>query len=358
MIVVRPGLEDVVDPPPRQRGEVGQPASDVAGLSSSSSGSRPRNRATSIDVVGDRASRDGGRTPRAARRGRRAAPNAEPRTHACGTSTSHVATSARIITPSRSPPPDSFRSGTAECASQPDRSMRASRGLTHLGQPPPRVATPVGQHLGPQGQHEPGVAGHRAGVEHPGGGAMVLHGGLAHLHGVAHRVVECDAAVPQRVPDRLGDLPHPVLGNRRIVQQDDVEVAGRRQLGTAVATDGDEREPLALSRIVTRTHRRGEQPAQQPVGLERAVAALLREGGSWRGLVVVGQLATTRTRRSRRCARAPPTRPGRPTPCRRRSCRCGRRTRSCLTTASASASSTTTSTRIFGTSVTSYSAPR
>ena len=249
--------------------------------SSSSSGSRPRNRAASTMWSGSSFSN---RRPDTSCRASRTSSSADrrPSDSPCGTSTSHVATSARIITPSRSPPPDSLRSGTAECASQPDRCDAGLAGLAHLGQPTSSVAAPVGEHLGAEREHEPRVAGHRAGVEHPGGGAVVERGRLAHLHGVAHRVVEGDAAVPQRVPDRLGDLPHALLGHGGIVQQDDVEVAGRRQLGTAVPADRDEREPLALTRVVAGTHRLGEQPAEQPVGLERAVAALLREVGRWR----------------------------------------------------------------------------
>ena len=94
--------------------------------SSSSSGGRSRNRATSTMWSGSSFSN---RRPDTSCRASRTSSRAErrPSVSACGTSTSHVATSARIITPSRSPPPDSLRSGTAEWASQPDRAMRASR---------------------------------------------------------------------------------------------------------------------------------------------------------------------------------------------------------------------------------------
>ena len=247
--------------------------------SSSSSGGRSRNRATSTMWSGSSFSQPapGHTSCRASRTSSRA--ERRPSVSACGTSTSHVATRARIITPSRSPPPDSLRSGTAEWASQPDRAMRASRD-SRTSARRRRVSRRQSVSTSERSaEHESRVTGHRAGVEHPGGGAVIERGRLPHLHGVAHRVVEGDLAIPQRVPDRLGDLTHAILRHRGIVQEDDVEVAGGRQLRAAVPADRDECETLTRTRVVAGPHRVGEQ-ARSSRSASARVAVLLRETAS------------------------------------------------------------------------------
>ncbi len=225
---------------------------------------------------------------------------------------------------------------------QPARALEplATPGAQVLD-PGARLAAPVGQHVGAQREDEPSVAGHRPRVEHAHGGAVVLRCRGAHLHGVADGVVERDARVPQRVPERLGDLADPVLGHGGGVQQDDVEVAGRRELASPVATDRDGDQARGVG-----PDRRRERVGDQAVGVVGPAASV--GGGARRvahgtslphpttrdapqpttGAVVgcggVGREVRGRPRRSRRCARAPPSRRGRPTPCRRRSCRSGR----------------------------------
>ena len=76
---------------------------------------------------------------------------------------------------------------------------------------------------------------------------MIRRRGVAHLDRVAHGVVEGNPVVPQGVPDRLGDLTHDGLVDRRIVQQHDVEIAERGELGAAIATDRDQRQTRAFT---------------------------------------------------------------------------------------------------------------
>ncbi len=167
--------------------------------------------------------------------------------------------------------------------------------LAHLLDPRTRVAAPVGEHLGAQRHDESRVAGHRTGVEHAHRGAVVGRGGISHLDRVAHGVVEGDPVVPERVPDRLGDLAHHGLLDRGIVQQHDVEVAERGELGAAVSTDRDQGQARAFAGVsAVGRHRGGEQLAQPAISLQRPVASLLGE----RGLVELVGHGGDRTQRS------------------------------------------------------------
>ena len=87
------------------------------------------------------------------------------------------------------------------------------------------------------------VAGDVPGVEQAERGLQVVAGDLRGLVDGAHRVVEAQAGVPDRVPDAVGER-----GRRRrpaVVQQDQVEVAARGELAAAVAADRDQRDPGA-----------------------------------------------------------------------------------------------------------------
>jgi hypothetical protein len=73
------------------------------------------------------------------------------------------------------------------------------------------------------------------------------------LVGRADGVVEADPAVPDRVPDRVGELTQAV--DLAVVQQDEVEVGVWRRFAPAEPADRDQREVVV----------RGEQFAQPAV---------------------------------------------------------------------------------------------
>ena len=178
---------------------------------SSTSGSRPRNAATStmcsaIELLQPSAGRlvqrvadvqqrraQAPRTPRAARRPARWRPApASPRRRA-----------ARRRTPSGPGRRSAPASRTARSGRRGPRAPRpagvARRGANRRAPRQRRAST------------SPAVAGHVRASSMPVAARWSSLGGLAHLDGVAHRVVERDAALPQRVPDRLGDLLHALL---------------------------------------------------------------------------------------------------------------------------------------------------
>src|SRR5207302_7346148 len=70
------------------------------------------------------------------------------------------------------------------------------------------------------------------------------HGG--DLLGRSDAVVEMEAGVPHRVPQRLG---HAGDGCPPVVQEHEVEVARRAQLGPAVAADGEQGDAVAVPTV-------------------------------------------------------------------------------------------------------------
>ena len=78
-------------------------------------------------------------------------------------------------------------------------------------------------------------------VEHAEQGPQVVAGDAARLRRRAQRVVEPQPGVPDRVPDAGRDLG--ALAGVAVpgTQQEQVEVAARRELAAAVPADRDER---------------------------------------------------------------------------------------------------------------------
>ena len=96
-----------------------------------------------------------------------------------------------------------------------------------LGQPPWRRTSPRGEQGRPEFDRQRGVTGHVPGVEERQRGAQV-GGGLERLVDGADAVVDGHPVVPQRVPQPFGHAPD--VGAPGVVQQQEVEVAGRGQL--------------------------------------------------------------------------------------------------------------------------------
>ena len=186
--------------------------------------------------------------------------------------------------------------------------------LAQLLEPGAGVATPLVRHGGPHPQGEVRVTREVPGVEHPGRHAQVGGRLLQHLLDRAHRVVDVGAGVPERVPDLAGPRTDLDVG---VVDQHHVEVAERRQLLPAVATDRDQGD----TRV--RAARRLERLGAELVGDAGALGPL----GCGHALVPVMTLRWP-TGRGPRCGRGRRCRPARPRPCRPRSCPSGRPRRS------------------------------
>ena len=182
-----------------------------------------------------------------------------------------------------------------------------------------RVAPPLRQHVGAQPQRDRGVAGQVPGVEQPEGDADVAGRGAGHLVERAHRVVEPDVGVPQRVEHLLGHLAEL---HRRVVDDDHVEVGVRRQLASPVAAHGHQRD----AGVLTPRDRVLEDPSAQGVGPLGPLLALGGGHGSLQSGVASGQCSGAGVRRQR-CARATRARAhrlSRVRPPRSRGPRCGR----------------------------------
>ena len=100
------------------------------------------------------------------------------------------------------------------------------------------VAAPAGRHglAQPPGQRR--VAGYQPGVEQPERGLGVLPGHRDRLVERAHRVVQREFGIPDRVPDPRCERLH--IG-QSTVEQDQVEVAARGALAPAQPADRDQR---------------------------------------------------------------------------------------------------------------------
>ena len=231
-------------------------------------------------------------------------------------------------------------------------------GGLQVRQAPGRQRPPVGEHGGLQGRRGRLVTGHRPGIQESEHDLDVGGGHATGLGDRAHRVVQPEPGVPDRVPEPVGDLGDRAPG----VQQDEVQVAAGTQLTPAVAAHGHEccpglrgaggleqlRQPLVgqgrqrLARLTARPALGGEEVGaggQEPVagrelGRGGGHGVLSGNGGSgewddpppWPGdgSSHLPWPATGRPGRARRCARARRPRPGWSTPCRLRCARSGR----------------------------------
>ena len=117
--------------------------------------------------------------------------------------------------------------------------------LAELGHEPHGGAPPLvgggGDQLAGQGL----VAGDVPGVEQAECDLDVVVGDGERLGQGAHRVVESEAGVPDRVPDGRGD---PVDAGHPVVQQHQVEVAVRGTVAASEAADRDEADAGQLGR--------------------------------------------------------------------------------------------------------------
>ena len=153
---------------------------------------------------------------------------------------------------SRNPPRPFLRSGSTRCAISPLRDQRCwaesasssrrermlLRRLGELVQPTTNAAAPRAPHRAGHRGEQILVAGDQPGVQQPQRGTQV---GRRHLHGLpdgAHAVVELDAGVPQRVPQRSRELSHVALA---LVHEYQIQVGIRHHLAAAQGTHGNQR---------------------------------------------------------------------------------------------------------------------
>ena len=88
------------------------------------------------------------------------------------------------------------------------------------------------------------VAGDVPGIQHRQAGGHVCAGDLQCLSDGPNTVIKANIGVPQRIPQRIGDIPDGV-GVHAVVQQQQVQVRVRRQLATAQRTGRHDREATA-----------------------------------------------------------------------------------------------------------------
>ena len=220
-----------------------------------------------------------------------------------------------------------------------------------LGQPSPGGGTPVLEQRGLGARDHHGVAGDGLQVEQPHRGGQVLGRHLAALRERAHRVVEVEPGVPDRVPEPLRERRE-LLGAvpAALVHEQQVEVADRARVAAADAADRAERHAAHVApcrRLLPELcealhHQRGDGAASgDAVGLWAGESGgevepldtqvphpdgvrdlrLLVPGRAPHGRPFVRHPIRARRRRARRCGREPRPPPARPRPCRHRSCR-------------------------------------
>ena len=88
------------------------------------------------------------------------------------------------------------------------------------------------------------VAGDVPGIQHGQAGGHVRAGDLQCLGDGPNTVIKTNVGVPQRIPQRVGDVPDGV-GVHVVVQQQQVQVGVGHQLATAQRTGRDDREAAA-----------------------------------------------------------------------------------------------------------------
>ena len=113
--------------------------------------------------------------------------------------------------------------------------------LVERGQALPRAVAPLARDAIDQLVAHRVVAGDDARVEQAERGLEVVVGDGARLVGRADAVVELEAGVPDRVPEPVGERAD-VATATPVVDQDEVEVAGRTELAAAVRTDGEQHD--------------------------------------------------------------------------------------------------------------------
>ncbi len=262
----------------------------------------------------------------------------------CGQSATQEAATARITTRSRRPPRDSLRSGVVAKASSPLRSARSLQEASSAGNRSLGVGPPVGEHPAVQGAGQLRIAGDVAQVEQSQGGRQVLLGDLAGSAHRAHRVIESDPGIPDRVPEPLGQHLRVCRRRLRRMQQHQVEVGKRRQFPPPESTDGDQRDPadvhpglggqagqpaVCQSGKSPASGRTGDAgPAQQLGSQFRGIRPFVSDPtlpNSTAAPNPTGRrpFLTVLPDRARRCGPARRSRRWWPRPCRHRSCRCG-----------------------------------
>ena len=225
-------------------------------------------------------------------------------------------------------------------------------GVQDLRQAPAGPGAPVVEQVPAGAGHQAAVAGEDAQVEQPGAGGEVGGGDLAALLRGAHRVVQAQALVPQRVPDPVGEGRDVVAAQApAVVQQDEVDVAGGAAVAAGQRADAGQRHPGGVVQqagrdLGERGQGLGPHVAQPGLDELHELGAAVRAGSSGphrqreslgaqvgaqrrpvrdgftRGLLGVGVRA--RRGRARRCARARRPRRAGSRPCRRRCARSGR----------------------------------
>ena len=144
------------------------------------------------------------------------------------------------------------------------------------------------------------------GIEEAERDAKIRLGDPEDLLGATYRVVDLDPLVPQRVPERLGDLLDVASS---IVDEQQVEVGVRAELSSSVAPDGHEGDPLRRSACGGRSMigqacigEVGERPTElrpsEPRLLEKLVS-LGAEGPRGHAGTVASRLRTSDRERAR-----------------------------------------------------------
>ena len=124
--------------------------------------------------------------------------------------------------------------------------------VTQLRQPNSRGRAPVVEEAAPRGSAQRDIALNDTSIEETEHHSEVIACGITEFGQRAYRMIEAYAAVPNRVPQRIRDCGCAV---RAVMDKDEVEVASRRQLASAVSPDRDKSHPAVASAgvVVRRT---------------------------------------------------------------------------------------------------------
>jgi hypothetical protein len=134
----------------------------------------------------------------------------------------------------------SQRTASSRSAGPARSSNGLRRRVVQALEPHHRLSSPLVEGVALEARRHGAVAGEAAHAQRRRRRLEVVGGERQQALRGVHERAQFHAAVPHRVPDRLGDLAHGGIADLRRVEQHHVDVAARAQHAARVATDGEE----------------------------------------------------------------------------------------------------------------------